>query len=272
MTNCPWRPLLLVALAIFLIAVVNAARNELMRRELQYSAAASLSALEGERSANVWAITQTPSSAKTVADFARLLTEEERLGWKHTPRYTETGFKLARLPLDLRQRLSQFHEASRPTPEEPNGHLQGEILLASLAQSDLEDRLVAFLEGLLSEWSGQKDLHFVNSYGPRTYTRGATLAAHGDRIRTHAVSAIVFVAANNMDAPWALQFVANGTDGNDEVREVFLSSTVDVLLYESTQPHGRIDPLQGDAFTAVFLHWRPAGWSEHVDRLLDGAN
>lgn len=254
-------------MAIFFIAVMNAVRNELTRRELQYSAAASLSALEGERSADVWNIAKIP--VRTVEDFTRLLTDEERIGWKQTPRYTETGYKLARLPLDLRQRLSQFHKTSNPTTEEKNGHLQGDILLASISPSDLEDRLVAFLEGLLGEWTQQKDLHFVNSYGPRTYMRGATLFAHGDRIRTHAVSAIVFVDEKNIETPWALQFVENGTDGEDEVREVVLGTNADVLLYESTQPHGRVDPLQGDSFSAIFLHWRPAGWQEHVDRLLE---
>jgi hypothetical protein len=268
MASCPWRPLLLLALAVLLIAAINAARNELMRRELQYSAAVSLSALDGERSAEVAALA-LPSPTKTVADFTRQLTEEEVLGWKQTPRYTATGYCLpGRLPLGLRQRLVEFHASSAPQREEPNGHLRGEILLASLAHSELEWALRVFLEGLLEDWTGQRPLRFVNSYGPRTYTRGATLAAHGDRIRTHAVSAIVFVAASSDARPWPLQFVANGTDGRDAVHEVFLSEQADVLLYESTQPHGRVEPLDGQAFSALFLHWQPPGWREHVDRLL----
>lgn len=268
MADCPWRPLLLLALVILFVGAVNAARNELMRRELQYSAAVSFAALDGEQSAQAAAAAAKPSPSKTVADFTRQLTDEEILGWKRTPRYTKDGYKLARLPLHVRQRLAEFHASSDPQTEEPNGHLQGEILLASLAGSHLESALVAFLEGLLEEWTGQRPLHFVNSYGPRTYMRGATLAAHGDRIRTHAVSAIVFVAASNVTRPWALQFAVNGTEGKDAVREVFLDDKTDVLLYESTQPHGRVDPLEGDSFTAVFLHWRPPGWQEHVDELL----
>ena len=256
-----------MALAFLLIATVSAARNELMRRELRYSAAVSLSSLAGESAAEVSSLRHL-LPPKTVSAFTRLLSDEETLGWKQTPRYTSSGYQLGRLPLHLRQRLLEFHASASPVLEEANGHLQGKILLASLAHSDLEDMLVAFLEGLLEDWTGQGHLHFENSYGPRTYTRGATLAAHGDRIRTHALSAIVFVDASSLSQPWALQFVANGTEGDDPVREVFLGENADVLLYESTQPHGRVDPLDGDAFSAVFLHWSPPGWKESVDALL----
>ena len=265
MADCPWRALLLLALAIMLIGVVNIVRNELTRRELRYSAAVSMAALDNEAFASMGAIT---APSRTVGDFTKSLSEEEQLGWTKTPRYTPTGYRLAKLPKALRQELLAFHEASLPVQEESSAHLKGDILLASLGGTALEARLAAFLQAALEEWTSQEELVFINSYGPRTYKSGATLAAHGDRIRTHAVSAIVFVQARNVEKPWPLQFVANGAANDDPVVDVFLSETADVLLYESTQPHGRVEPLRGEEFTAVFFHWRPAGWDAQVRTLL----
>ena len=52
------------------------------------------------------------------------------------------------------------------------------------------------------------------------------------------------------------------------MQDVFLSASADVLLYESLQPHGRVLPLQGESFSALFLHWRPPEWSRVVSELL----
>jgi hypothetical protein len=144
------------------------------------------------------------------------------------------------------------------------------VLLASVARDRpaLELRLESFLRAELERWTGAAPLTFVNSYGPRTYGRGSTLAAHGDRMRTHALSAIVFVDSRNAPGGWPLQFVPVGAAPQSRVLELSLSAGRDVLLYESTQPHGRETPLRGDSFTAVFLHWKPAGWSERVAALL----
>lgn len=260
MKDCSLRVLLLVALALLTLVAFLGLCKAINNSEVRYSAALALSIPTSEA---------VPNTTKTVKDFVQSLSDEEVLGWKRTPRYTLAGYKAAHLPLDIRQSLRHFHENSSPETEEPNGHLQGKILLASLANTSVEDKLVGFLETLLTAWTGESALGFVNSYGPRTYTRGSTLSAHGDRIRTHAVSAIVFVAATNVEVPWPLQFVPNGADGHDKVHEVFLDAEHDVLLYESTQPHGRVEPLQGDSFSAVFLHWKPKGWQQTVERLMN---
>ena len=263
MTECSWRVLLLVALALLTLVAFFGLCKTINYSEVRYSAALALSIPASDTTCS------PNTTTKAVKDFVQSLSDEEVLGWKRTPRYTRMGYKTEQLPLEIRQSLRRFHETSSPETEEPNGHLQGNILLASLANTNLEAKLVGYLETLLSAWTGESALEFVNSYGPRTYTRGSTLAAHGDRIKTHAVSAIVFVAAANVEEPWALQFVPNGADGNDKVHEVFLDAEHDVLLYESTQPHGRVDPLRGDSFSAVFLHWKPKGWQQTVERLLD---
>ena len=258
---CSWRFLLVLALGILVLVAAAACGNELTRREAHYSARASLQLLEPP---------PPRPSALSVEAFTAGLSQEELVGWRETPRYTADGLRALRLPPALRADLAAFHERAQPAPEEPNGHIQGEVLLTSL-DAGLEGRLCAFLEAALSEWTGVTDLHFTNSYGPRTYKRGATLAAHGDRIWTHAVSAIVFVAAEAMDAPWPLQFVPNGARGGDAVQEAIIDGEADVLLYESTQPHGRVEPLRGDSYTVAFFHWRPGDWQEAVRAVSPGS-
>lgn len=204
----------------------------------------------------------SPSSF-TVAELTSDLSEEERIGWLKTPRYTSTGYKLISLPSDLQAQLAFFHEAAYPEPEEPNHHLAGNVSITSIAGTALEDRLCSFLEVALSQWTHQHNMRFINSYGPRTYAQGSTLAAHCDRIRTHAVSAIVFVS-ESAGRPWPLQFVSNA----GEVVDVVLSGSNNVLLYESMQPHGRVLPLEGESFTVAFFHWQPQGWKTIVDALI----
>ena len=256
-----WRLLLLFLSAGALVLVAAVAANERARQTLLCGAWEMVQ------------ISQPPQpvaqpSARTVEDFVADLSAEERAGWLGTPRYTDTGFRVEALPSALRRELQAFHRGATPAAEECGPRLRGRVLLSSLAGSALEDGLRQHLAGSLEEWTGARDLRFENSYGPRTYARGASLGAHGDRVHSHALSAIVFVHAAGLDAPWPLQFVPNRARGQDRVQDVFLDEQHDVLLYESTQPHGRVDALRGDSFTAVFFHWQPAGWAAHVTALL----
>lgn len=257
-----WRMFLVIALVTGFLLVVAVTANETVRQKILCSATGSIE-LARERAPGLVA-----AAPWSVGELTRALSEEERIGWMRTPRYTDTGHKIVTLPPELRRKLLHFHLSSAPQPEEGNAHLQGRIVLAMLAHTELEDELRAFLEAQLLSWTGLSELSFVNSYGPRTYTRGATLAMHGDRIHTHAVSAIVFVQATGLNEPWPLQFVPNGAAPDDRARNVFLNADFDVLLYESTQPHGRVTPLEGGTFSAVFFHWKPAAWSDHVEALL----
>lgn len=204
----------------------------------------------------------------TVREFTAQLGHEERVAWLEMPKYTETGYKLTSLPADLRKELQAWHRATPTAPEQANGHLAGDVRLSSLASTELETRLRSFLQAELERWTGQRELLWTNSYGPREYREGASLAAHSDRIRSHAISAIVFVDAEDLRNPWPLQFVPRNAPADARVHQVFLDADADVLLYESSLPHGRIQPLQGAAFAAVFFHWAPRGWRERAEELV----
>ena len=258
---CSLRPLVVLLCGLALILALGIAGNELVCRQTAYGASLTLSAPPQH----------VVDSARSVEDFCRLLTPEEVLGWRHMPRYTKTGYQLTSLPPQLREQLQVYHRGSRAVRERGNAPLAGVVRVANLAgdRPELERGLEAFVRGELERWSGAAPLEFSNSYGPRTYGRGSTLAPHGDRIRTHALSAIVFVGSPNLRQHWPLQFVAVGAEAQSKVLEVYLSDTSDVLLYESTQPHGRETPLDGESYSALFMHWSPPGWRALASQLLD---
>ena len=198
----------------------------------------------------------------SVAEFTAGLGEEERVACLQMPKYTTTGSLQLALPDELRDDLQAWYRAQPKEAEETNAHLVGDVHICSLAGTELETRLREFLQEKLERWTGLSGLIWTNSYGPREYRAGSTLVAHSDRIRSHAISAIVYVDGEELEEPWALQFVPRDSGPQGPVLEVFFRPGAEVLLYESTLPHGRITPLKGRAFAATFFHWRPQGWRE----------
>lgn len=259
-------PSVAVVLAAGALAVLTVACGYGLRFLLLVLVAAAACALGRWRASRATYGGAAPRA--TVAAFTDGLGWEERLAWLEMPKYTETGSKQLALPDDLRDDLQSWYRDAPREPEERNGHLSGDVNITSLAGTDLEDRLRTFLQDELERWTGQSDLQWTNSYGPREYRRGATLAAHSDRIRSHAISAIVYVDAEELEEPWPLQFVPNNADPEDSVIEVFVRPGAEVLLYESTLPHGRVTPLKGEAFAATFFHWSPQGWRKRAEKLV----
>lgn len=269
---CSLRPLVVLLCGLALILALGIAGNELVCRQTLYGA----SQAEGivDRPAAPPAVLDnvvpkaTAPSRHTVTAFTSKLSREEVLAWTQLPRYTSSGFRLTALPPEQRRELQQFHRQARSSPETGNGHLHGNIQLSTIHKTALEKHLEKFVREELERWTGQRGLIFTNSYGPRTYKRGSWLAAHGDRARTHALSAIVYVGERALDTPWALQFVPVGASPASKAVNVFLSEEQDVLLYESTQPHGRVEPLEGDSYSVLFMHWRPHDWHEKAQQVL----
>jgi len=90
-------------------------------------------------------------------------------------------------------------------------------------------------------------------YGIRSYSRGAMVAPHVDRLPL-VLSAIINVA-QDVTEPWPLKIY--GHDGN--VYNVTLEEG-DMLLYESHSViHGRPYSLNGDSYDEIFVHFEPQG-------------
>lgn len=268
---CSLRPLIVLLCGLALILALGIAGNELVCRQTLYGARDAHTVAEwGAPPSPTFSNSTHAPSRHTVGDFVKNLSVEERRAWLYAPRYTSTGYRVTRLPAALRAKLQHFHKGAKSKPEPGNAHLHGSISLASIQGSQLEKELEHFLRRELESWTGQKSLIFTNSYGPRTYHRGSWLAAHGDRPRTHALSAIIYVGQQGL-SKWPLQFVPVGASDESKAQDVVLSAVDDVLLYESTQPHGRVDPLEGESFSALFMHWRPQEWREKIDEILGKA-
>lgn len=78
---------------------------------------------------------------------------------------------------------------------------------------------------------------------------------HTDHVGTHVVSSIVHVDRDT-DEPWPI--VIEGLDG--VTMEVDLQPG-EMLFYESAKcVHGRPRPLNGNWYSSLFVHYRPADW------------
>ena len=107
------------------------------------------------------------------------------------------------------------------------------------------------MKPLLEEWCEHK-LEPTAAYGPREYRRGSSLRNHVDREDTHVISCILHIGRENMDKPWYLH--AKDHDGNWHYIDM---KPGDMVYYQSDRvEHGRPDPLEGDYYTNMFIHYK----------------
>ena len=110
------------------------------------------------------------------------------------------------------------------------------------------------------------------------YTRGAWLAGHVDHTKTHVLSAIINLG-QKVEEPWPLDIV----DYEKRPHRVILKPG-DLVWYESSRytfsasirallvqllmasscrlMHGRVQPLKGDYYDNIFVHWTPQNDTE----------
>lgn len=162
--------------------------------------------------------------------------------------------------------LAEF-EARRPgnTFLEPANGYHSALPRTHLTR--LQDAVLAEVDAALrpvvEKWAGAGELELTGLYGVRTYFRGATLEPHVDRL-SHAVSAIVQVAQEDMAEPWAISIQDHGGTPHS-----LTLGPGEVLLYESARlVHGRTQPLNGSSFSNLFVHYAPvARWHYTASQL-----
>ena len=77
-----------------------------------------------------------------------------------------------------------------------------------------------------------------------------------DREATHAVSLIVNIAQEGVQAPWPVEIYDHG----DRLHEVPMDPG-DIVYYESARClHARMNPLQGGVYVNLFAHYRYLYW------------
>jgi len=165
--------------------------------------------------------------------------------------------RYSRIEQPLFTRLRAFHDdhAPRAIEEHVPGFIESTSSVASRLAGlppDLQHDVHAALQPLVEEWAGRAVAPtFV--YGVRRYLRGATLKMHRDRTHTHVYGASLNID-QKVDRPWPL--VIEDTQGR---RHDVVLRPGEMVLYESRRLlHGRPQPLRGDFYAGVFVHFRPA--------------
>lgn len=183
------------------------------------------------------------------------------------PPLTESGYELAKVPKQLWQSLRRDFRSHRDQAREEPPH--GKIRTAckdrhpSLLYEDRERnvKLLNRLTELHERWCGLVLLPSI-CYGMRVYQRGSFLLEHVDWIATHVISSIVNID-QRVDRPWPLFIRAYG-----ETAERIILEPGDMLFYESARLlHGRPEPLEGEYYCNIFLHYRPVNWNLTSDRV-----
>jgi len=194
------------------------------------------------------------------------------------PKFTDTGFKLVRLPEHLHEgmlaRYNARRNTSRPEAGQPvfgfhcnTGH-DNDDWVVDMPHDELFRQVREWIRLQLSEWTGQNVNEQTSIYGAREYHRGSICGMHTDNTETHAFSAIYQLDQQGMDEPWPLHYV---THAGEEGRALMQAGHV--MLYESASGlHGRKDPLMGDEFTNIFFHFRSPDWLPAIQRILGEDN
>ncbi len=200
-----------------------------------------------------------PESHPEVLD----LVKQTKIQSKRVKTYTHTGFKKIRIPKDVQEYLLNVAKTTDRTPERSNNIFRRTssglppylLNIPGNKRAWIHDSLKPIME----EWSGIK-LKPTSAYGPREYRRGSSLRMHVDSVNTHVISGILHIYREGMDSDWPLVII--NKQGNRE--EIFMEPG-DLVLYESASlPHSREQPLNGDYYVNMFIHYSPENGESHL--------
>jgi len=139
--------------------------------------------------------------------------------------------------------------------EEYTDAIDGSIRPGFIPQVELNDKALQELKPMHEEWAGVP-LHGSTAYGLRVYHNESSLLMHVDKPETHVISCILHVDHDPESDPWPI--VIEDYQGN--TNEVTLESG-DMLFYESSKClHGRPRKFNGDWYSSLFVHYKPADW------------
>lgn len=209
------------------------------------------------------------------ADFLALMGEEHRRQAEVLPKFTATGCLFLKTPKDLKRRIVEEYRRKRSTSTTSAEKDAALVEFSSEEQrpkmtwitgSGAELDLRKWMSGALEQWSGISRLNHSATYGVRSYQKGSKLTTHTDRYRSHVISAIIHVERKGMVKDWPLHILPHRAS---HAQAVFFSEEDDCLFYEScTVPHGRLEALDGNEYSNIFLHFMPDDWGEKAERLM----
>lgn len=176
--------------------------------------------------------------------------------------FTDLGFALGKLPLDLYSSMRTYYYNNREEYFREEWDTKGGVHVnwwevdANMIGMpwELKKYWQRRLQTLVEAWTGE-ELELTDIYGMRRYNDGARLLTHVDREETHAASLIINVAQHEIREPWYVEIY----DFADRLHEIEMHEG-DIVYYESARClHGRMKPLQGAFYVNLFAHYRPVG-------------
>ncbi len=185
------------------------------------------------------------------------LIEQTNKQVKETPVFTEKGYKKVRMPDEIYQFLLQHVKKTDRIKEDSNNIFRrtssGPPPYLIPIPVEKKQWIFETLKPILEEWSGLQNMNGTSAYGPREYRRGSSLRMHVDTGNTHIISAILHIDRENMNKDWPLVII-----NREGKREKIYMEPGDMVLYESASlPHSREEPLEGDYYTNMFIHFAP---------------
>lgn len=175
---------------------------------------------------------------------------------QYTKVLTETGWHKTKMPDEIFKRLQKFtnDRSINSVPEYlPEIGVVGTEKYGSVINEipkSLRTYIMERLKNGIETWAGVP-IEPVKTYGVRTYLRGAVLHMHRDHIETHVASAILNID-QKVDQPWTLHI----EDHYCRTHEIALEPG-EMLLYEGARlQHGRPNPLIGDHYSNLFVHYQ----------------
>jgi len=194
---------------------------------------------------------------------------EEQPDW--VPKFTKVGFEKTKIPSDLYTELLREYQRVKQNmvlescakavinceeiiddEEECSLRTSRRTFIMNLNGVVL-DKLKHKLHPLAEAWAGVQLKHEA-TYGIRRYTNGSWLTSHVDRFNTHVISAILNIG-QSVSTAWPLYIVSN-----DGTNHAVTMEPGEMVWYESARAvHGRPEPLEGEYYDNLFIHYRPVG-------------
>lgn len=129
-----------------------------------------------------------------------------------------------------------------------------DALLGSSNTTPFITQILNHFDGVFKEWLPEAKLKPFCVYGIREYTYGTTLALHVDRILTHHISAIV-----NIDQEVYSEWPLDICDHSGNWHKITIKQGEAILYESATCQHGRIQPLNGNYYCNIFVHFSIEG-------------
>jgi len=181
------------------------------------------------------------------------------------PKLTPKGFTVVPLPNNTWRLIQEAYQLLKVVKTEENWSGIEQFIHDTEGKPQVEiynmDHCFRIKEIILDELHNlhrgfaQTEIEPVCIYGIRSYKRGSILEAHTDTVATHHVSSIV-VVNKQVDTDWALEI----QDHDGEWHKVY-ANPGDMIMYESAIcKHGRAEPLNGDFYDNLFIHYKLANY------------